>query len=294
METKTKGFLFIILASLCYGVMPALTQTGYKLGLTVPTVLAGRYIFGTLMIFIFIFIRKKNLKIGKVNIFLLMLVGIDVFVCVNFMSLSYKYVPGAVTSLLTFLYIVIVNIFMILLGREKLTKLRVICLILAILGLTLVVYTPGGKIFFDIRGILFGIGAGVLYAVWAISMGAKRFDKYSPEVVMAFMLIIPTLSNIISCIVNNYPVFPENFYQWVIVILLALTPGFIAPVAFCAGVKMIGAGTASLINTSEPVIVYIVGMVFMGDKMTTSATFGGILIVLGLILLHFNEMKNKV
>jgi drug/metabolite transporter (DMT)-like permease len=285
------GFLLVLLTSSLYGIMPALTQRAYAAGVTVETVLTGRYLIGTALIWVFILLTRKPLKVGRANFLYLMAVGVDVFICVFCMTSSYRFLPGAITSLITFLYIVIVNVVEILMGRERAQLFRIVCLLLTVGGLVLVVYTPSGSVSLDIRGILLAIAAGVLYAIWAMSMGAKRFAAFSAEVTMGYMLIVPTLANVVKCLIEGSPILPVTPEQWLYVGLLALSPGFIAPIAFCAAVKLIGASTASMINTSEPVFAYFAGMVLMGDRLSLNATLGGILVVAGLLLLNIMERR---
>jgi drug/metabolite transporter (DMT)-like permease len=290
---KNIGFLLVILTSVLYGIMPALTQRAYAAGCTVESVLAGRYLIGTTLIWIYILLTRKNLRVGGRNFLWLMAVGVDVFICVFCMTSSYKFLPGAITSLITFLYIVLVNVVEIAIGREKAQVFRVICLLLTVGGLVLVVYTPTGGAPLSRTGIIFAVIAGVLYAVWAMSMGAKRFKPFSAEVTMGYMLIIPTVLNVAKCIASGVSPLPETPEQWFYVVALGLSPGFIAPIAFCAAVKRIGASTASMINTSEPVFAYVFGLLIMGDRLSLNATIGGALVVAGLVLLNVMERRTR-
>jgi drug/metabolite transporter (DMT)-like permease len=284
--------LLVLLASVLYGLMPSLTQRAYALGMTVESVLTGRYLIGTTLIWIYILLTKKPLRVGRKNALLLMGVGVDVFVCVFCMTTSYRYLPGAIASLIVFLYIVIVNVAEIAMGTERAQAVRIVCLFLTVGGLVLVVYAPSGTNSLSGTGVIFAIVAGVLYAIWAMSMGAKRFRPFSAEVTMGYMLIVPTAANTIKCALSGLPILPTTGEQWFYIILLGLSPGFIAPIAFCAAVKRIGASMSSMINTSEPVFAYFAGMLLMNDRLSLRATLGGALVVIGLLMLNILERKN--
>jgi drug/metabolite transporter (DMT)-like permease len=191
------------------------------------------------------------------------------------------------------MYIVIVNAIELITGKERPRPSRVICLLLTIVGLVAVVYTPTGASSLSTRGILLALLAGGLYAVWTLSMGAKSFRGFSAEVMMGYTLIVPTLANIVKCVLSGQAVLPETPEQWLYIILLGLSPGFIAPVAFSTAVRLIGAGTASIINTSEPVFAYFAGLVLMSDHLSKNATFGGILIIVGILFLNISENKRN-
>jgi drug/metabolite transporter (DMT)-like permease len=287
------GFMLVILTSFLYGIMPSLTQRAYAAGMTVETVLTGRYIIGTSLIWIFIFITKKPARVSSKNFWLMMLVGVNIFICVFSMTSSYKFLPGAIASILTFMYIVIVNVIELITGKERARPSRIICLLMTVVGLVAVVYTPTGGVSLSTTGILLALLAGVLYAVWALSMGAKPFRGFSAEVMMGYTLLVPTVANTVKCAMSGQAVLPDTPEQWLYIILLGLAPGFLAPVAFSTAIRIIGAGTASIINTSEPVFAYFAGLILMSDHLSWNATLGGALIILGILFLNISERKKE-
>jgi drug/metabolite transporter (DMT)-like permease len=285
------GFLLVILASFLYGIMPAITQRAYAADMSVETVLTGRYLIGTTLIWIFILITKKPARVDAKKFWLMMLVGVNIFVCVFSMTSSYKFLPGAIASLIVFMYIVIVNVIELITGRERARPVRIVCLVLTVVGLVAVVYTPAGGVPLSPKGILLAMLAGVLYAVWALSMGAKSFRGFSAEVMMGYTLLVPTVANVVKCAASGQPILPETPEQWVYIVLLGLSPGFIAPVAFSTAIRLIGAGTASIINTSEPVFAYFAGLALMSDHLSGNAMVGGALILVGILFLNISERK---
>ena len=62
LDAKLKGFLYVIITCLTYGIMPALTQLSYKAGLSVNTMLFGRLTFGAAFIWLTILIGSCILK----------------------------------------------------------------------------------------------------------------------------------------------------------------------------------------------------------------------------------------
>jgi drug/metabolite transporter (DMT)-like permease len=287
------GFLLVILTSLLYGVMPAITQRAYAAGMTVETVLTGRYLIGTSLIWLFILVTKKPARVDAKSFWLMMLVGVNIFICVFSMTSSYQFLPGAIASLLVFMYIVIVNAIELITGKERPRPSRIVCLLLTVVGLIAVVYTPTGGSALNPRGILLALLAGGLYAVWALSMGAKSFRGFSAEVMMGYTLLVPTLANVVKCLLSGQAILPETPEQWLYILLLGLSPGFIAPVAFSTAVRLIGAGTASIINTSEPVFAYFAGLILMSDHLSKNAIFGGVLIIVGILFLNISENRRR-
>ena len=78
---------------------------------------------------------------------------------------AYKYTTVAVATLSYYFAPVIVTIASPLLFREKLTAKQILCFVFSTAGLALVIgITDLGKGSSDLTGILFGLGAAVLYA----------------------------------------------------------------------------------------------------------------------------------
>lgn len=290
---KNLGFLLVIVTSLCYGTMPAVSQKCYELGLSMGTVLATRYFFGTILIWVFIFLAKRNIKISGKQLGFLLLLGVATFLCTNCMYIGYQYLPGAVASILVFLYIIYVNIIEVAIGREQIYRSRVICLVFIAVGILMVIYTPGDMEGFSIIGIIMAFFAGVFYAIMSMGMGAKKISNLSPEVIMGYTMLVPAVALIVKCFIAGEAVFPGEPQQWFWAMILAVGPGFLACVCFCAAIKIIGASTASMINTSEPVVAYFAGILIMSDKISWTATLGGAIVVIVILILNITE-RNRM
>ncbi len=292
-DKKNLGFFLVLVTSFCYGTMPAVTQKCYEYGLSVDTLLATRYLFSTIFLWIFILISKRDKKVGKYALVLMLLLGICTYFCTLSMNVSYQYLPGAIASILVFMYVIFVNMIEVFTGREKIYRSRIFCLIFAIVGVVLVIYTPGEGGTLSTKGVVLAIMAAIFYSMMSMGMGAKRFKPFNAEVIMGYTYIVPAVLLIAQCLIKSEPVFPTEPEQWLFNIILAIGPGFLGAVCFCTAVKLIGASTASLVNTSEPVIAYIAGILIMSDHITWSATLGGAVIIIVILILNVTERKRE-
>jgi drug/metabolite transporter (DMT)-like permease len=291
MKNNTLGFLFASGAALFYGFMPAITQLAYGAGAAVNTVVAGKYTIGVLMIWGFILVTKKPWRVSRAQAVHLQITGITSIVTVNLMAISYLYLPGAICSLLTFLYVPIVNVCEMIMGRVRLTAMRIVCVVLALVGLVAVVYTPSGGSALNPLGLVIGAGAGVAYAVWTIRMGSPKVKSVGAEAMMGYIFLIPAGVTIIRCIVEGDALLPAGGRQWLFILLLGVCDGFLAPVFFAAAIKLTSASNASMVDTSEPLIAYFAGIVLMHDIISINAIFGGLLIIAGILLLNISERR---
>lgn len=288
-NSKVKGFIFVMITCITYGIMPALTQLSYQAGLSVSTMLFGRLFLGAILIWTTVIIRKQHFKVDKNHLGFMLLTGCASIVQTLTMSESYRYLPGFIVSLLMFLYVSIVVVIEVIIGREKFDKTRIICLLCTFCGLVLVVWTPGEGIKLNGIGVSLVLMAALFYALYAIGLGEKRTRALDSEVVIGYMLIPPTVFSFMRCIALGEPILPQTRLQGMYIFLLAFFCMFIAGVCFCKGIKYIGSSNAAIFNTFEPVVAYFAGIVLMHDKVSSNAIIGGILILGAIIYLNLEK-----
>lgn len=288
-DTRVKGFLFVMVTCLTYGIMPALTQLSYQEGLSVSTMLFGRLTLGALLIWATILIKKLPFHIHKRHLGFMLLSGCASVVQMVAMSESYRFLPGVIVSLLLFLYVSVVVVIEIIIGREQADKTRIICLFCSFIGLILVIWTPGQGIQLSGTGVFLALAAAFFYGLYAICLGEKRTRSLDSEVVIGYMLIPPILFSLVRCIASGEPLFPQTAAQGGYILLLAFFCLYLAAVSFAKGVKYIGSSNAAIFNTLEPVVAYFAGILLMGDKVSANAVFGGLLILGTVIFLNLEK-----
>ena len=286
---NVKGFILIMITCITYGVMPALTQLSYKAGLSVGTMLFGRLMLGAMLIWMTIFIKKLHFRVDRKHLGFMLLTGCASVVQMITMSESYRFLPGAIVSLLLFLYVSVVVVIEVLIGREKVNKTRISCLLCSFCGLVLVIWTPGEGVQLNGGGVILALVAAFFYGLYAIGLGEKRTKALDSEVVIGYMLIPPITFSFIRCITSGEPILPQTSLQGMYIFLLAFFCVFVAGVCFCKGVKYIGSSNAAIFNTLEPVVAYFAGIILMDDKVSSNAIIGGILILGAIIYLNLEK-----
>ena len=150
---------------------------------------------------------------------------------------------------------------------------------------------PFGQGGLSIVGILLALCGGVLYAIYVTGLGAGTSENLNPIIIIGYVLIYPSLFNIARCMLSGENLILFKAEQFVIVAVLAIFMTFLANLWFCKGIRAIGSSNAAIINTLEPVIAYFSGMFIMGDQLGIQAIFGGIIIILSIILLNISDSK---
>jgi drug/metabolite transporter (DMT)-like permease len=181
----------------------------------------------------------------------------------------------------------------IVIGRERPNWIRFFCVALSLGGLIIVVWNPTGNSGLSVVGIIFGLAAGVLYAVYTTVLGGERAFKLDTIVIVAYVLIVPAVIYVGRCWVSGAKPFPETAEQVFYILILALFCTFFGMLWWYKSVRLIGSSTASIINTIEPVIAYFGGMLIMRDVLSPTAVIGGSIIIAAILLLNIAESSKE-
>lgn len=297
MQDKRKnrliGFICILVSAFFTGFAPAVTQLSFKYGLSVETALNTRALVGAVFIWLFILCKKSNIRVGKKNIIFLLLIGVFGVIAAILMNESYQYLPAAIASILVFSYIIIVNLIDIAIGREKATASRFICLLMAIIGLIAIIWTPGEGMAFKFAGIMLALLAALFYALNTVCVGANRFEIVSADVLAGYTAVIPAIVNCARCFIAQEPFFPSEPGQWACVLFLGLGSTFLASILYMTAIKKIGASDTAITNTLEPVYSYVAGIVLMHDLISLKSILGGLIIISSIAFLNWANKKQE-
>jgi drug/metabolite transporter (DMT)-like permease len=291
-QQKTKrlaGVTYVLLTSLCFGLMPAISQMSFASGLSVETMLAYRYPTALLITWGYILYKKIDYKVTRSQFGLLMSIGGIYVAFIFFINQSYLLLPGAIASILVFLYVSLVVVMEILVGRERANWIRFLCVAMSLGGLVIVVWSPTGSNSLSLVGIIFGLTSGVLYAFYTTVLGGAKAVKLDAIVIVAYVLMIPAVMYIVRCLVSGAKLYPTSAEQAFYILILALFCTFFGTLWWYKSVRLIGSSTASIINTIEPVIAYFGGMLIMQDVLAPNAILGGAIIIVAILILNIAE-----
>ncbi len=158
-----------------------------------------RGILGGLLLLAFTWIKKKSTgeKLPRQTVTWLAVSG--AVIGINWMLLfeAYNHTTVAVATLCYYMQPTIVMLVSPLLFREKLTKRKAICAVIAVIGMVLVsgVTEGGGAGTGNLKGVLLGLGAAVCYASVIIMnkkiTGVDAYRKTTIQLLCAGLVMVP-------------------------------------------------------------------------------------------------------
>jgi len=234
--------------------------------------------FGGVVLLLIVFGRHRNPFRGN-NLRLLILrgcTGSAAFVC---LVTALRLLPISTVLVIFYSFPVFSAIFSLLIYKEKISRLEVVCMFAVLLGV--------GILFdFQLTGGIFGqfvALAGGAFAGLTVTLIRSLREKNGPVVIYLYFCMMGALVTLPKFI--QQPVVPITAVEWVMVIgiivvsvtaQLLMNQGFF----YCRGWE------GGVFMSSEVVFTAIVGIVFLGDPVSWRFWLGGVLVLTSVIALN--------
>lgn len=169
--------------------------------------------------------------------------------------------------------------------HERITAKKLAALVLTILGLMLVTGMVGSGSRLSLPGILFGLGAGLGYALYSIFSRFAIKRGYAPLTITFYTFLIAAVT---SAALGNPARIAGTFAETPSLLLTALLLGSLSTVApfalYTTGLQYVENGAASIIASVEPVTSTVVGVLLYGEVLSPSNAAGVVLVLLGVVI----------
>lgn len=223
--------------------------------------------------------QRIDFKAIRRELPLLLLSGIAMGFNWSLLFEAYKYTTVAVATLSYYFAPVIVTVASPLLFREKLTAKQILCFVFSTVGLALVIgITDLGKGSSDLTGILFGLGAAVLYATVVL---LNKFIKGVAGVQRTFLQFIAAIVVLIPYVActGGVTLGGMNGKGWICLLVVGLIHTGFAYVLYFSSLKELPGQEAAILSYVDPLVAVVISVTVLGEAMTLTQIIGGILIL---------------
>ena len=282
---RLTGILLIAISAASFGTLAIFGRYAYAAGMDTFTVLFLRFSVAAVLMGILLIARRESLPKGKV---LGQLIGMGAlgYVGQSFMYLTaINYASAGLVALLLYLYPFFVMVLSAIVFHEKVTRLKINALALALFGTALTVDPAGGQLI----GALMAITAAAIYSVYII-VGTNVMKHVSP--VQSSTVIFASAGVVFGLITAvNGAHFPTMNSGWFAMSGIVLIATVIPVVTFLAGLEMIGPTNAAMLSTLEPVVTVLLAAWLFQERLNAVSLLGGGLILVAVTLLTRNELR---
>ena len=254
----------------------------------------SRGFIGTAFLIIFVMVTKKGISKENIKKNAVPLIVSGAFIGFNWILLfeAYSYTSVAVATLCYYMAPIIVIVVSPIILKEKLSGKKMACVGVAIIGMVLVsgvVEMEEGFKLAEIKGVLLGLGAALLYAT-VVLMNKKIRDigPYDKTIVqLASAGVVMLVYTLLMEDVN------KGDFTLVAVIMLVIVGVLHTGIAYAwyfGSMKNISAQTVALFSYIDPILAIILSAVILRENLGVLEALGAIM-VLGAAALAEREKK---
>lgn len=295
---KKLVLLLPIIAGISWGSGGVFIRLLNNYGLDSLTIFASRVVLATIILFVGLLIfNREALKVNIKDIWIF--IGSGIFGAL-LLNLCYNEAAFTLTLSLTVVLLSLAPIFAIIFSAilfdEKITKLKVLCIILAIIGCILVsgVLENGTGFGLSPKGIIFGLFSAVFWALYGIFSKIATQKGYSTFTTIFYSFLIISIAVLLP---SNWSMF-GNFIinsplnNGIFALLHSLFTSVIPYLLFTLSLKYMENGKASILcSGAEPLSASIFGLIFFSEYLSALNVVGILITIFAISLLSKNDAQ---
>jgi RarD protein len=249
-----------------------------------------RAVLAAALIGLYLLATKQKITFNNIKKELPLLLLSGVIMGINWILLfeAYSHTTISAATLSYYFAPVIITVVCPLLFHEKLTIKQIICFIMSTTGLVLLTGIGGiGKGSHDLIGIMFGLGAAVLYATVVL---LNKFIKGVDSIHRTFLQFLAAIVTLVPYVIltSGINLSVLNGKGWTCLLVVGLIHTGVTYCMYFSSLKELPGQKAAILSYIDPLVAVFISVAILGERITAWQAVGGILI-LGFTLL--NEIR---
>src|SRR6267154_4102208 len=283
-----RAVLLIIVSALSFGSISVLTVLTTSAGVPLLTAMMWRYLLGAALLGV-VAPLKEIRSIPRRRIIQLMLIGGVGQALITYLSLhALEYIPVGPLAFLFYTYPAWVALLAAVRRTEKLTPVRVLALMLALTGVTIMIGAPTEKL--NPVGVTLALASALLYSAYLPALA--HVQENIPALLSAFLLIVgAAISFVIAALFAGELFVPRGTAVWSNIFMLSLVSTVIAFSSLIRGLSVLGPVRTAIIATVEPFFTAILGALVLANQFGVATLIGGILIAAAVLVIEWSSAR---
>jgi drug/metabolite transporter (DMT)-like permease len=282
------GTLFVAVSAVGFGALGVFGKLVFADGASIQTVLFLRFLVGGLFMVILVKLLRLPWPRGK-DLGLLVGMGALGYVGQAFCYFSaLRHATAGLTALLLYLYPSLVALAAAMLGRQRLTWLKGTAIAASLVGVFL---TVSDGLEGSGAGVVFGIGAAVIYTIYILV--GERVVARTGSLPATTVIMVSAAAVFGMGVVAEGPAWPGSQAGWLAMAGIALLSTVVAMVGFFAGMQRLGATDAATISTLEPVVTLLLAYGILGETLGMKQSAGALMVICAVLVLARSGTKRR-
>ena len=236
-----------------------------------------RSVCGFVLLLLFALVFRKRISLRCIFSNFLCLLPAGAFLGLNWVFLfeAYRYTSISFATLCYYMAPIFVVLLSPLFFRKPTGTVKKACVIVAVAGMILL---TGIQSFGDVRGLMFGLGAALLYALIILLTAATK-NVSSLEITVSELFISSLV--LIPYVLSKYDIasFTFNRESIIILLILGVIHTGVAYVLYFGGMKNLSPHTVAVYSYIDPIFAIVLSSVLAHTFLSVPEIVGAVMIL---------------
>jgi len=292
-----KGYLFVILSAVLYGLMPLMTTHIKADGANAYSLVFLRNALSLPALAALALMQQKTLKVPLREVPTIALAALF-GCCITPVLLycSYDFMDSGTATVLHFVYPALVVLGGVIFLKQRPAVGTLLSVLVCVGGIALFL-DPNAAV--TAEGSILSLLSGLTFACYVLMLSAFPNRKASGFVFTFYVALVCTIVMGIYCAATGSMALPRSPMGWILCFIFALLINAVATVLFQQGTFIVGGQRASILSTMEPITGVVVGALLLNEFAGKSAgsiartVVGSILVVAATVMIALFDSKKK-
>ena len=281
---RRAGLAACLVSAIGFGALPVLGKEAYDAGLGPLSLLWGRFGLAAVAFWVLVaFVVRPARPPNRFVVAALLMGAVGYAVEAGLFFVALERIDASLVELLLYAYPAIVTAVALAAGREVPAPRLLAALALATVGV-IGVFAGSLASGVDPTGLALGLGAAAVYAGYVLA-GERVVAAVHPVLLAALVATGATASFTVAGLVRGGLPAPRTAGGWTSVALIAGIATVIPMIGLFAGIERVGAPTASIVSTFEPVVTVVLAGLVLGESLTLVEAAGAACVIAAVRLL---------
>ena len=291
---KFKGFLYGIVASSTFGLLPLFTLPVMGEGLTTFSILSYRMLFASILVAVLMLIGRVSFATNLKELRWFAVLGFLYYGSAALLFQAYGGMASGLATTLHFMYPVSVTIIMALVYKQRPSVVTICAIILSLVGVALLCLRESSTGVSSLLSVFLVLLSGVCYAVYLVLVSTvKRINQQNSQKLTFYVLMFSGAFFMLSTLQGGGLQIIPSASAGINLLLMATLPTLLSNLALVRSVKNIGSTLTSVLGAMEPLTAIIVGILVFDESLRGLMIVGIILILVSVSLIVLSPLLDK-
>ena len=291
---KFKGFLYGIVASSTFGLLPLFTLPVMGEGLTTFSILSYRMLFASILVAVLMLIGRVSFATNLKELRWFAVLGFLYYGSAALLFQAYGGMASGLATTLHFMYPVSVTVIMTLVYKQRPSVVTICAIILSLIGVALLCLRESSTGVSSLLSIFLVLLSGVCYAVYLVLVSTvKRINQQNSQKLTFYVLMFSGAFFMLSTLQGGGLQIIPSASAGINLLLMATLPTLLSNLALVRSVKNIGSTLTSVLGAMEPLTAIIVGILVFDESLRGLMVVGIILILVSVSLIVLSPLLDK-